>query len=269
MVNAGLIENFPGFPEGIAGPEFFALLQRQALDAGVRFVPARAERIEDVDGTFNVATAVGDTWARCVIVCVGSAIRELGVEGETYFRGRGISHCATCDGPLFRGRRVAVVGGGDAALDSALHVSSLASSVTIIHRGLALTGQRTLQDRLESRENIDVLLETVVLGFEGSDALESLIIRHAGADVRLAIDGVFVFAGLKPNTQFLSNLVDLDGGHVITDQWLATSMPGIFAAGDIRMCSARQFVAAAGDGATAAIAAHSFLETATRLRQRL
>lgn len=262
MTNAGRVENFPGFPSGIEGPELWATLQQQAIDAGASFSAATVDRITPAGGSFRIATGVGEEESRSVVVCVGSKLRSIGADGEERLVGRGLSHCASCDGPLFAGRDVAVVGGGDAAVDSALILSSFVDSVTVVHRGQALRAQHVLRDRLEQTENVRVLLETEVVGMEGDATLEALVLRgSSGALSRLEVGGVFVLVGLQPSTEFLQDIVELDsGGHVVTDRWLKTSVPGIFAAGDVRVDSSRQFASACGDGATAALAAHRFLQ---------
>jgi thioredoxin reductase (NADPH) len=269
LTNAGTVENFPGFPEGIAGADLAALLQQQALAAGAELHPAAAEGLTIVEGgsrRFAVATATGSRVARTVVVCVGSSLRRLGIDGEERFEGRGISHCATCDGPLFQDRHVAVVGGGDSALDEALYLTSFASKVTVFHRGTAPTGQSVLRERAQESPDIDLRADAEVLRLEGDQQLQALVVRDAeGAEERVDVGGLFVFVGLEPNTRFLDGVVELDrGGHVETDAWLQTSVPGIFAAGDIRRHSAAQFASAAGDGATAAIAVDRLLQAADR-----
>jgi thioredoxin reductase (NADPH) len=269
LTNAGTVENFPGFPDGIAGADLAALLQQQALAAGAELHPAAAEGVailEEETPRFEVATAAGSRLARTVVVCVGSSLQRLGIDGEERFEGRGISHCATCDGPLFQDRPVAVVGGGDSALDEALYLTSFASKVTVFHRGAEPTAQSLLRERAEASPTIHVRADAEVVRLEGDQQLRTLVVRDAaGAEERVDVAGLFVFVGLEPNTRFLDGVVELDrGGHVVTDPWLQTSVPGIFAAGDIRRHSAAQFASAAGDGATAAIAAHRLLEAADR-----
>jgi thioredoxin reductase (NADPH) len=216
-------------------------------------------RIVDAGNRFRVGTSNGGWEARTVVVCVGSSLRRLGIDGEAEFEGRGLSRCATCDGPLFRGRDVAVIGGGDSAVSEALVLSEFASTVTLIHRGNSLGGQHVLRERLVAAANVAVRPGTEVVRLEGDGQVQRLVLRDAGsgAESTMNVGGVFAFVGLEPNTAFLKDVVDLDAaGHVVTDLWMGTSVPGLFAAGDVRQHSAAQFVSAAGDGATAAIAAH-------------
>lgn len=265
MTNAATVENYPGFPEGIAGPELSSLLQRQAMDAGAEFLPAAVEGLEVVEGErrlFRVSTDSGTRDGLTVVVCTGSRLRRLDVDGEARFEGRGVSHCATCDGPLFQGRPVAVVGGGDSALDEVLVLRELASTVTMIHRGPSPTGQWLLRKRALESPNVRVRPGMEVVRLDGDDQLKRVVLRDAaGSESAEDVAGVFVLVGLEPNSTFLERVVDLDEtGHVVTNSWMQTSVSGIFAAGDIRRDSASQFISAAGDGATAALAAHRFLD---------
>jgi len=264
MVNAGTIDNFPGFPDGISGAELWSLLHRQAASAGVRFAPATVKRVEALGGvrrSFRVLTDSASYDGLTVLACTGSRLRALDVEGESRLTGLGVSHCATCDGPIFSGQAVAVVGGGDSALDEALVLSEMASEVTIFHRGASPTGQMHLQKQVSAAENVRVRSECEVIRLEGSARLDAIVVRDtSGVDFVHRVGGVFGFVGLEPNTDFLQPLVDLDdSGHVITDGSMQTSVAGVFAAGDIRRDSSSQFVSAAGDGASAALAAHRFL----------
>jgi thioredoxin reductase (NADPH) len=270
LLNAATVENFPGFPSGVQGPELWTLLQQQALEAGATFVPATAEGIETIDDgrrVFRVDTGAGTQDALTVILCMGSSLRRLNVDGEARFEGRGVSHCATCDGPLFHGRHVAVIGGGDSALDEALVLGESASQVTVVHRGDALSGQSVLRQRVAAHPSIAVRARTQVVRLEGDGLLEGVVLRDdvSGEESHMSVAGVFTFIGLEPNTRFVGDLVELDqAGHVVTDTWMQTSAAGLFAAGDVRRHSAAQFVSAAGDGATAALAAHRFLESGKR-----
>jgi thioredoxin reductase (NADPH) len=261
LINAGSVENYPGFPEGIGGADLAARLQAQAAAAGAQFAAATVEAVGTEDGEFTVTTDDGEHRARSLVVCTGSRLRRLGVDGEERWDGNGISECATCDGPLFRGQPVAVVGDGDSALDEALALTGFASSVTLIHRGPALAGQQALRDRVAADDGIRTRPETSVVGFDGEDRLTGVVVRDAaGRESVEPAAGAFVFIGLEPNTTFLRGVVELDeADRVIVDASLATSVPGIFAAGDVRRDSSAQFISAAGDGATAALTAHRFL----------
>ena len=260
--NAERIENFPGFPQGIAGHELGPLLYEQAEAAGAELMLDTIESISPEGGRFLVRGA--DTLrARAVILAVGSSPRSLGIPGEALFLGKGVSHCASCDGPLFKGQEVAVVGGGDSALDEALVLAAHAARVTVVHRGASLRAQRSIVARASADPRIVMLLDTVVEEIAGGDAVSGIRLRdRKGGGTRLQpVKGVFVHVGLEPNTAFLQDLVMLDGsGHIETDAMMQTSHPGLFAAGDIRKGSVALIAAVAGDGATAAVAAVRYLQ---------
>jgi thioredoxin reductase (NADPH) len=256
------IENFPGFPQGIAGHELGPLLHEQAEAAGVEFMLDTIESIAPEGGRFLVRG--GDTLqARAVIVAAGSAPRSLGIPGEESFLGRGVSHCASCDGPFFKGEEVVVVGGGDSGLDEALVLAAHAARVTVVHRGASLRAQQSVVARVSADPRVAILLDTVVEEIVGGDAVSGVRLRNQkSGEARLQpVKGVFVHVGLEPNTTFLQGLVALDGaGHIETDAMMRTSRPGLFAAGDIRKGSVALIAAVAGDGATAAVAAVRYLQ---------
>ena len=256
------IENFPGFPQGIAGHELGPLLHEQAEAAGVEFMLDTIESIAPEGGRFLVRGA--DTLqARAVIVAAGSTPRSLGISGEQSFLGKGVSHCASCDGPFFKGEEVVVVGGGDSALDEALMLAAHAARITVVHRGARLRAQQSILARASADPKIAILLDTVVEEIVGGDAVSGVRLRdQKSGEARLQpVKGVFVHVGLEPNTIFLQGLVALDGaGHIETDAMMRTSRPGLFAAGDIRKGSVALIAAVAGDGATAAVAAIRYLQ---------
>jgi thioredoxin reductase (NADPH) len=261
--NAERIENFPGFPQGIAGHELGPLLHEQAEAAGAEFLIDTIEGIE-IAGGQRILRGAGETLrAPAVIIAAGSALRLLGVPGEAQFLGRGVSHCASCDGPLFAGREVCVVGGGDSALDEALVLATHAARVTVFHHGARLRAQQALVERAAAAGNIEIVPTTVVEEIMGADAVAAVRLRDlaTGADRVHATNGVFIHVGLEPNTTFLRNVLALDpAGHIETDILMRTSLAGVFAAGDIRKQSVAQLAAAAGDGATAAISAVRYLQ---------
>jgi thioredoxin reductase (NADPH) len=266
IVNAEKIENLPGFPQGIAGYELGPLLQEQAEAAGAAFLLDEIQRIE-IDGERRIVHGAEDSLAApALIVAAGSSLRGLGIPGEDEFRGRGVSHCASCDGPLFAGQEVCVVGGGDSALDEALVLAAHAAKVTLYHRGEHLAGQEVLRARAAAAPNIALVGGTTVETIAGADTVTGVHLRDAAGERRLApVTGVFVYIGLDPNTAFLQGVLALDNaGHVETDVMMQSSVAGIFAAGDIRRHSVALLAAAAGDGATAAIAAFRYLESRRR-----
>ncbi|HZR98435.1 MAG TPA: FAD-dependent oxidoreductase [Chloroflexota bacterium] len=261
LVNIHKIEDFPGFPEGVAGYELCPLVQEQAASQGAEFALATVERVEPADEPWRVLTSDGTYQARAVIVASGSRPRPLGVPGEERLTGRGVSHCASCDGPFFRGGTVGVVGGGDSALQEALALTEYAARVIILHRGAGLTAQQTYRQRALAHPAIEVRSNMAVTEVLGEGTVSGVRLRDAGgAESELALAGLFVYVGLAPNTACLRDLDVLDAsGRVPTDAWMRTARPGLLAAGDIRSDSAAQAITAAGDGATAAIAAHRYL----------
>ena len=262
IVNAEVIENFPGFPQGLPGAELGFLIQEQAVSYGMEMEMGDVSALKPDGPYWTVESFDGDFRAKAVVVAGGSTLRRLGAPGEEEFAGRGVSYCATCDGAFFKGETVVVVGGGDSAMDEALTLTSYASSVMVLHVGESLTAQRVLQDRVLSHPKIEVRGNTQVERILGDDQVRAVAVRDTdtGETSEIPVSGVFVFIGLDPNSDYLRDLLPLDnGGHVETNIWMETPAPGIFAAGDIRQQSASQLVTAAGDGATAAIAAHRYV----------
>jgi len=260
VLNVEKIETFPGFPQGIAGYDLGPLVQEQAEAAGATFAMDTATALE-VQGDERVLhCAGGDFAARGVIVAAGSSLRSLGIPGEAEYVGKGVSHCASCDAPFFRGKEVCVVGGGDSALDEAAVLAEQVGHVLVVHRGQAFRAQQAAVDRLAGHSNVETLFGTELVEISGEQTVSRVALRTDGATASRPMAGVFIFVGLEPNTAFLQGVVELDGsGHVVTDAWLQSSVPGVFAAGDIRQHAAAQLVAAAGDGATASVSAHRYL----------
>jgi thioredoxin reductase (NADPH) len=262
IANAERIESFPGFPQGIGGHELGPLLQEQAEAAGAAFILDSVERLE-TDGDHRIVRGASESLrAPAIIIAAGSRLRALPVAGAEEFLGKGVSHCASCDGALFAGQEVCVIGGGDSAFDEALALAAHASRVTILHRSRSPVAQRALLDRASACGKIEIIPEAVVEDILGEDAVSGVRWRHhaTGAVGIRAVRGVFVYVGLEPNTAFLRDVVALDAaGGIETDMMMRTSLRGVFAAGDIRRNSVAQLAAAAGDGATAAIAAFRYL----------
>jgi thioredoxin reductase (NADPH) len=262
IVNAERIENFPGFPEGVSGLELGELLYRQATKYGLKTIIAEALGIELRNNEKIVKTSEGEFTARALIIASGSDRAKLGVPGEKEFTGKGVSYCARCDAFFFQDQPVAVVGGGNAAINEALELSKFASKVIVIHRRDELRATRIVQERAFAEPKIEFLWNTVVDEIEGEDVVKRLRLRNrqTGEKSVLDISGVFIAIGFKPNTDYLKGILPLDAtGAIITDSKMETKIPGIFAAGDIRANSGRQAIAAAGDGAIAAIYAERFI----------
>jgi len=259
------IANFPGFPEGVDGPGLAARMQAQAERFGVEFRECEALALDRDEAGFRIECRSGAILARTVILATGSDPRPLGVPGETELRGRGVSYCGTCDGPFFRGKRVVVVGGGDAALKEGLHVAKFASRLTIVHRRDAFRGERIYQRQIATHDRIEVRWNAIVERIEGTAKVEAVALADVktGARTRLETDGVFIFVGTQPNTSLLARLLPEAVGRLVeTGPDMMTAVPGLFAIGDVRAGSFRQVATAVGEGATAAMAAEHWLEQA-------
>ncbi|HEV8639129.1 MAG TPA: FAD-dependent oxidoreductase [Chloroflexota bacterium] len=263
LVNVERVEDYPGFPDGVPGFDLGPIVQEQAAAAGAAFRLAEVLGLARGDGAWLVRASDGEVAAGAVIVASGSRPRALGVPGEARLSGRGVSHCASCDGPLFRGRPVAVVGGGDSALQEALTVAQFASEVVLIHRRDAFRAQRVYVDRVAGTPTIRPRMNRVVEEIVGAESVGAVRVRDrvSGVAEEIEVAGVFVYVGTEPNTGFLREVVALDpDGRVPVDAWMRAKAPGLFAAGDVRRDFPGQAVNAAGDGATAAIAAHRYLQ---------
>lgn len=262
LVNVEKIEDFPGFSEGIAGYELCPMVQEQAANHGAAFQMAEVQRLEAQEPHWLIETGEGHYRAKAVIVATGSRPKELGVPGEERLRGRGVSHCASCDGPLFRGQVIGVVGSGDSALQEALTLAEHASQVILFNRRAAFSAQHTYQQRVAAHATIRARHNTAIDKILGDDVVTGVRIRDLATDevAEVELSGIFVYVGLEPNTGFLRDLLRLNSdGSVPTDVWMRTELPGLFAVGDIRQDSARQAITSAGDGAVAALAAHRYI----------
>ncbi|MDH4299691.1 MAG: FAD-dependent oxidoreductase, partial [Dehalococcoidia bacterium] len=253
----------PGFPAGISGIELAKLIHQQATGYGLELLLAEATSVVPDHRHNLVSTSEGDFIAESIIVASGSKFRKLGVPGEDKFVGRGVSYCATCDGPLFnKDQTVAVIGGGDTAMSEAIYLSKFASSVKVVHRRNQLRASKVLQERAMAEPKIEFIWDTIVTQIEGDAAVRQLLLRNT-KDAKISMleaAGIFVAIGSKPNSAQWRGLLPLDEeGYIVTNELMETKVPGIFAAGDVRHNSARQAITAAGDGATAAISAAKFL----------
>ena len=262
ITNAERVENYPGFPKGISGIDLGQLIHEQATSYGLETLPAEVTKAVPSQRHNLVNTSEGDFVSESIIIASGSQYRKLGVPGEDKLVGKGVSYCATCDGPLFKGKTVAVVGGGDAAITEALYLSKFASSVKVIHRRSQLRASKIFQERATGEPKIEFIWDTVVTKIEGEGIVRQLVLKNTKNDKisKLELAGVFVAIGSEPNSAQWRGLLPLDEvGYIITNELMETKIPGIFAAGDVRHNSARQAITAAGDGATAAISAERFL----------
>jgi len=257
------IENYPGFVEGIGGMELTEAMKMQAERFGAKFVNGEAQRIIPKDDRFIVELKNEQLEANAVILAMGAEARKLMVKGEKEFTGRGVSYCATCDGAFYTDRKVVVVGGGDSAIEEALYLTKFAESVTVVHRRNELRATKILQERAFSNEKIKFLWDSVVEEVKGQEAVEEIVVKNikTGEIISYPTDGVFVAIGWEPNSGIVKGLVNLnERGYIITDENMATNVPGIFAAGDIREKSLRQVITAAADGAIAAVSAEKYIE---------
>lgn len=262
IANADRVENYPGYADGIAGYDLSLQLRQHAVKYGVRAVSSKVTAVELQGDPKTLVTTSGAARARSVIFAGGGDPRKLGVPGEEEYTGKGISYCATCDGAMFQDQPVAVVGGGDTALDEAITLTQYASKVTIVHRSEALRAVQALQDKARAEPKIEYLPETAVQSVKGTDFLDALELRDlaSGAVRDFPVAGLFVCIGHAPNTGYLSEALPLDGGgHIPVNLWMQTQIPGVFAAGEVRQHSAKQVATAVGDGVTAAIAAQRYL----------
>ena len=262
LISIEKIEDFPGFPDGVSGYEICPNLQRQASDQGAEFQRAEVLRLEAAGKLWSAATEEETYRAKAVIVATGSSLKHLNVPGEEKLMGRGVSHCASCDGPMCNGRTVGVVGGGDSALQEALTLTNYADKVLLFHQGDAFAAQQTYLQRVLGNAKIEPRYQTTIEEVIGGEVVTGVRARDlkSGETTQVELAGLFVYVGLQPNTALLRDVVKLsDSGHVPTDNWMKTADAGLYAVGDIRQDSARQAITSAGDGATAAIAAHRYI----------
>jgi thioredoxin reductase (NADPH) len=265
VIKTERIENYPGFVSSISGFELIHNLEEQAKGFGLTITSAAAESIAPINGRLiKVASSEGEFRTRSLIIATGSEPRLLGAPGEERLTGRGVSYCATCDGAFFREKEVAVVGGGDAAIEEALFLSRLARRVHIIHRRDQLRAVQILQERARAEGKISFVWNTVVEEILGDARVSGLRLKNLkdGTASTLTVDGVFIYVGLRPNTGWLAGLMPLtDDGLIVTNDLMETTLPGVFAAGDVRKKLLRQITTAVGDGATAAFAAEKYVQT--------
>ncbi len=262
IINIEKINNFPGFPEGISGAELGPAVMEQAMNAGVDFIMGETAKIAK-DGDYQmVLIDAGQLLAKAVIIAAGSTLRKLGIPGEDEFFGRGVSQCATCDGPLYMNQVVAVAGGGDSAADEALTLTEYCERVLLVHRTDSLSAQQSLLTRVGDNRKIEVVWNTVIEEVLGQDTVTGIRMRNVITNLENAMElsGLFVYVGLEPGSQMVKDLVGLDNaGHIPVNISMETEIPGLYAVGDIRQNSASQLVSSAGDGATAAIAAYNYI----------
>lgn len=264
------VENYPGFPDGIEGVELIEKMKKQAENFGAKIVFAEVREINWKER--KLITSRGEVETQALIIASGTSPRELGVKGEREFKGKGVSYCAVCDGAFYTDERVAVVGGGNTAVEEALYLTKFASKVYLIHRRDSLRAERILQERLFSNPKIEVLWNTVVKEIKGDNFVKGILVENlsTGETKEINISGIFVYIGLKPNTSLVEGLVKLDkDGFIITNEDMETSVEGIFAAGDVRSKGLRQIATAVGDGAIAAISAEKYIREQKHIEEAI
>ncbi len=259
-----LVENYPGFPEGISGKELSIKFKEQAEKFGLKIVRREISKVERVDREVYLHLRTGEVIrGKTLIIASGSNPRKLGIPGEEEFLNRGVSYCATCDGALFDGLRIAVVGGGDSAAQEGIFLTRFGNVVYLIHRRQQLRAQKHLQEKVFSNPKIKFVSNKVVEEIKGTDFVEKVILRdvQTGDLSELYVEGVFIFIGLEPNTVFVRGAVELDDkGYILTDERMRTSLEGVFAAGDCRSGATGQVAVAVGEGCIAAIEAEKYIE---------
>lgn len=263
VVTTDLIENYPGFGEGIAGIELAEKMKQHALRFGTEIVNAEVSAVTKTDTILRLKAGKTEYTARAVIIATGTTPKKLNIPGEDELRGRGVSYCATCDGPLFRGRKIAVIGGGNSAIQEGLFLLKFVEHITFVEFMPQLTADKILQDEIKDKKKADFFLYHIPIRINGKERVESITIRHRETREEKSIEtsGVFIYVGLSPFSQCVRGTVELDKfGFVVTNEKLETSVPGIYAAGDIRSDAIRQVVTACGDGATALIHAQHYIE---------
>lgn len=267
IVTSASIDNFPGFPGGIATHELIERIKKQVDEAGVMILMEEAReitRFSDAQGRhlYKVKICDKDIEARSIIVATGAMPRKLGVTGEDRLIGRGVSYCGTCDAPLFRNKEVVVVGGGDRAIEEAIFLASYAKHVAVVHRRREFRASKILEEKVRAIQKIDFILDSTVEEIIGRNKVEAARIKNikSGRVTDFACDGVFVFVGIRPNTEFIKNLLNLnEAGFIITQPDTRSSCPGIFACGDCLEKSLYQVINGCSDGAVAADSAYKYL----------
>ncbi|MDR3124980.1 MAG: thioredoxin-disulfide reductase [Endomicrobium sp.] len=262
MIVTDLLENYPGFNGGINGFDLALKLQEQAKEFGAEIIYDEVVSLQD--GNIKKVVTVNNFYqTKTIIIASGTHVKKMNIPGESAFIGKGVSFCATCDAPFYKDKDVVVIGGGDSAIQEAIYLSKFAKNVTIVHRKDSLKAAKILQEKLLSYSNISIMYSSVPNEIIGTSSIEKIRITNIKTSQvqELNANGVFVFIGLLPNTDFITNILLDNKGYVITDENMHTSIVGIFACGDVRKKQLRQVITATSDGAQAAVSAAHYLET--------
>jgi len=259
------IENYPGFPEGISGFELIGKFKKQVEKFGAEFIVGNLKKITECkeDNGWQVQTDDGTYTALSLIIASGARPKKLDVIGEDKLQGKGISYCATCDGPLYKGKNVVVIGGGDTAVEEALFLTKFVKKLTLIHRRDRLRATKILQERISANKKIEIIWDSKPIEIVGGNKVKSVKVKNIKTEKEqdVSCDGVFVFVGYTPNTDFIKGSIKLDkDGYIVTDDDMKASKKGIFSCGDCRQKLLRQVVTACGDGAQAAFSAQQYVE---------
>ncbi|MBU0664190.1 MAG: thioredoxin-disulfide reductase [Proteobacteria bacterium] len=261
------VDNYPGFPDGLSGFELAEKMEAHARRFGLNTLTANVVSMDLLQPPKRLTLEDGEQLTcNALIICSGARPQLLNIPGEAEFAGKGVSYCATCDGPFYRNMHVAVVGGGNTAVQEASHLTKFASRVTLIHRRDALRATKIIQEKAFANDKIDFIWDSQVTAIEGEKGVERILLRdRGGKETTLAVDGIFILIGVIPNNEMLplQALKAEHGGFIPTDNETRTAIPGVFAAGDIRSKEVRQIVNAAGEGATAELAAEHYLNNLT------
>lgn len=263
IVNTYQIENYPGY-EDISGPELISKMEAQTKRYGLQIINEDVVGLDITGDIKNVNTGNATYEAKAIILAMGATPKRLGIEKEDKFIGSGISFCATCDGAFYKDATVAVIGGGNTAVEDALYLTKFAKKVYIIHRRNELRATKAEQDKAFANDKIEFIWDTVVVDIEGEYEVQGLKLKNVKTSEEsvLKVDGVFVAIGLAPNTEIIKGIIDMDEyGYIVTDDDMRTNIPGVFAAGDVRHKTLRQVVTATGDGATAAYVAEKYIDS--------
>ncbi|HDL10140.1 MAG TPA: thioredoxin-disulfide reductase [Candidatus Omnitrophica bacterium] len=257
------IENYPGFPDGISGYELAELFKKQIDNYGLEVVTSEVMSLDIEDNCFEVVTKNGRYQALAIVIATGASPRKLGVKGEREFTGRGVSYCATCDAPFYKDKITAVVGGGNTACEEALYLAKFCKKVYLIHRRDRLRAEKFLQDRIFATSNVELVLNSTVEEIKGDEKVDAVVVKNLKQNkvTSIEVDGIFIFVGHKPNTDFCKHIIEVDSNdYIITDSDFQTSVKGIFAAGDVRANSLKQVISACGEGAKAGQSAIKYVE---------
>lgn len=258
-----IVENYPGFPEAVGGPELTELFKKQAERFGAKVVFDTATKVDLSQRPFRVTTYEKEYMADTLIIATGATPRHLEIPGETEFTGRGVSYCGTCDGFFFKGKEVVVVGGGDSALEEGVFLTRFATKVTVVHRRDELRAGAILQARAKQNPKMGFIWDSVVKNIQGNGAVQQVELENlkTGKADKFTTDGVFIFIGHTPNTQLFKGQLEMDaGGYLVANRHMETSVPGVYAAGEVADPHFRQVITSAGMGAAAGIQATRFLE---------